>query len=312
MLRSFLTLIFCFILCSGLAAQTDALSEDSKQSILLITNGIRSVKTYTWQTNLKDSFKTDEVLNSSMEISRSKTGTVIKTLHFNPKEHLNIVEEWEEYYNKGLQRVKDVDKTNEYVSHITYEYNKTGMLTKEISIWSYDYAKHYDTTLYTYGKNKMLICLEKRSNTGHWALDSFFYEGANLIKKIHRIPIDTNPSVTIEEEYITHYFYENSLLIRSTSTFHYTDKSRLDSMYYENGILVKRVSLDYELSGFCNSRVEYTVDLAGNVILIIADMYPGGSRFEFYNLYDDRGLLISSTTVNHSIQKKFIHKYEYK
>lgn len=303
--------IICLTFCSVLMAQNKTVFEDSKQALLIIKNNIQSVKTYSYQTSLQDSFKTEEVLVSTSDISKSKKGTLIKTLQFHPKKRLNIVEEYEEYYNKDLQRVWDMDKTNGYISNCAYEYNKEGLLIKEISIWSYDYSKHYDTTLYIYGEDQKLIYSEKLSNTGHWARDSFFYEGGNLIKKIHQIRIDTNPSITFEEEHIVNYFYESTSLVISNCTFHYTDKFRIDSTFYENGEPVKNISWDCESPTFCDSRIEYVYDHNGNVTKMIADLYPEETRLEFYNLYDDRGLLISSVTINHSVGRKFFMRYIY-
>lgn len=292
-------------------AQNTAPFESSQKARLYINNGIRSIKTYAYQTNLKDSLKTPEVLTSVCTIKRSKKQTTVKTISFHPLQPLKIIEEYEEQYNQDMRLVKEIDKTNDYTSTCTYHYNKNGLLMDEIDIWTLNYARYYDTTQYFYGENGKLIYSYMRNNSGDWARDSFYYEGENLVKKVHRIPPDPDSSITMREEFITEYFYPNNTLVKSSTTFYSTQDIRTDSMFYENGKLVKEIMWDCGSSKFCGSRLEFTFDKSGNTIKMASYTYPDATLIEFNELYDDRGLPVSATTINHGADKKFFRRHVY-
>ncbi len=169
---------------------------------------------------------------------------------------------------------------------------------------------HYDTRdLYVYDANNNMIVQvyqDYDDNTDNWvnsSLDSFFYNNRNLKTMYVEYNYDIsahawNPSWKVEYSYDA---FNNNTLQKG---YYYNGSSwsqiTLDSFYYQNGYLMRKVHYNWN---FATSswrfvmQIDYTYDANGNLLSEI-DFVEDDTTYMEHNYYNAQNLLIRDTIWN--------------
>jgi YD repeat-containing protein len=305
----FRLIYLCSLFGVGLCQAQTSFEENIKP---LIKNNVHSIKSYKYETGFNDSVLTPKYLFSKTIINKTKENIVFKRAYVDRKDSLHMLKEWEEHYNKRLQIILDFDKSFDAGSLLKYRYDKKGRLIEEVYTLNEKKRTIIDSTKYFYNAEGKLTNSVLKSFPYKWAKDTFIYNKGNLLKKVHTIPIDLSPSLTNEEDFETLYYYDQRNILKSRLiTYHYEESFTIDSLYYDEGILIKQLITRCQTTKNCVAEFEYRFNRDGSLIGMTQYTYPNVKLAEIVKTYNSKGLLISSIFVDYVRKRRSIEEFVY-